>query len=275
MPLPKGVGLTSLITAAARHAELSFPEPLIQDPYAGSLAGEEGLEAFQQAIKSDPEMAFIVSLRHRWFDDYILESVYQHHIEQIIILGAGMDTRAWRMKFPKNVTIIEVDLPEVLEYKNRILEDEIPSCNRICVGLDFENTSSFEKIKIDESKPVLWVAEGFVYYLSDDTLQELMKYIQKHSPPRSRLIIDLSSQDVLKFESVSTNIEALEKDFRAQLLNLVSGDPKRLFERYGFTKNIKCVTTQEMIKKMNVEERLSKSLMEKGFQYSYIVTGEK
>lgn len=277
MPVPKGVGLTSLITAAARHAELSASEPLIRDPYAGTLAGEVGEDAYQKAIKADPTLSVLVTLRDRWFDDYIMECVNKHNIEQLVILGSGMDTRAWRMNLPKNVTIFEVDFPDVHKYKNRILEKmgAVATCKRKCIDLDLQDANSFEKIPIDKSKPVLWIAEGLVYYLNEDSFNDLLQFIKENSPPGSRLIIDLASQDVLKTESISLKFEALEKDFRAQLLFFAAGDPKKLLEKCGFTKNIKSVSVREMIEKMNVQDRFTKCMLEEGTQYCFIVTGEK
>lgn len=136
-----GVSYTALMTAAIRGMEVQEQKPLFYDPYASLLAGEEGVAFFQEMdakiASSSPGSGIaskiltpeklqvltrcLVSIRHKYFDDFLLESLAKIRGGkapdtaplQFVNLAAGLDSRAYRMPWPGNLSIFEVDRAEV------------------------------------------------------------------------------------------------------------------------------------------------------------------
>lgn len=131
------VAKTSLLTAAMRAAESLRSESegrLFFDPYAEMLAGEEGKELRQRAISESGDQPAI-AVRTHFMDQKILEGVGAG-VRQIIILAAGMDTRAYLLPFPKDTKVLELDQQEVLDYKNEKLKGFEPKCLLTRVAVD-------------------------------------------------------------------------------------------------------------------------------------------
>src|SRR5215472_15255157 len=108
------VGLTSRWVAASRALETESSWHLFADPYARSLAGEEGfaLLARSQATKPGPPSEGpdpYLSIRTRFFDDALLGAVGDLPAAQVVLLAAGMDARAFRLSWPVGVALYEVD----------------------------------------------------------------------------------------------------------------------------------------------------------------------
>ena len=113
--------------AKVRHYEALHPpsQRLYHDPYAyamypGSIVqnwmgpatidklyGWMGMTGFQEMI----------SVRTKWLDDQITTAILEGDPKTIIILGAGYDTRGFRMEFPEDFVVLEVDQPEVQTKK--------------------------------------------------------------------------------------------------------------------------------------------------------------
>ena len=92
----EGPANTALLTAAARALEDERRDRLFTDPYSKLLAGDEGmklLEDFNEAF------TLVEAIRTRFFDDAIAEAI-RNGIKQFVVLGAGLDTRPYRMEFP-------------------------------------------------------------------------------------------------------------------------------------------------------------------------------
>jgi methyltransferase (TIGR00027 family) len=119
--------LATLVLAANRALETELQHPLYTDPFARQLAGGAGwsaLSAMRQAswpgytLGPDPYLTILT----KFFDDALLRVVSESAITQVVILGAGMDTRAYRLGWPCTVTVFEVDRPDVFEHKNAVLD---------------------------------------------------------------------------------------------------------------------------------------------------------
>ncbi|MCV7175010.1 class I SAM-dependent methyltransferase, partial [Mycolicibacterium sphagni] len=142
MPQLTPVGTTARMTAAERAAESARPDRLFDDPLAALLAGEVGRELAAHFSRTTPFDNPTVAVRTRFFDDALIALVADPAAgEQIVLLAAGMDTRAYRLGFPPGTTVYEVDRPEVLGLKASLLagvgaETAAPSCALRPVGAD-------------------------------------------------------------------------------------------------------------------------------------------
>ena len=121
------IAKTSLLTAAMRAVETKRSDEqgrLFSDPYAELLAGEEGTDLLKRAIAASGDQPAI-AVRTYFIDQKIKEAL-QKGVRQIVMLAAGMDTRAYRFSFPQGTCLFELDRPEVLSYKQEKLKDVKP-----------------------------------------------------------------------------------------------------------------------------------------------------
>jgi methyltransferase (TIGR00027 family) len=110
---------TSRWMAAARARESERADRLFYDPLAAALAGPEGfawLERMEAAARSDGPGLYPV-IRTRFFDDFLLDSCRRLGARQVVLVAAGLDTRAFRLDWPSRTRLYEMDLPEVLDAK--------------------------------------------------------------------------------------------------------------------------------------------------------------
>lgn len=206
------VSSTALLIAFARHLETerSKDDRLFSDPYAKSLAGELGKSSISLSGESEEDWgskkkeAFLkaIASRTRAIDDYVLDSIQRQGIRQVIVLGAGLDTRPWRLDpcLPKDdnakVNYFEVDFPEVFDYKLSTLREMGASPNaafnyrNVVADLSLADTwpSLLRDAGFDTSSPTLWLMEGFCNYLTESELSKLMGSVYELSAARSRLI---------------------------------------------------------------------------------------
>lgn len=102
------VSRTSQMMAATRAIETENPDGLFADPYAAKLAGPETIAEIEPIFKDYEERGMpIVVVRTRFFDDFMMSEVSQ--LEQVVILAAGMDARAFRLAWPPETCIYELD----------------------------------------------------------------------------------------------------------------------------------------------------------------------
>ena len=130
------VGATAVMVALARAAETASADPLIRDRFAELLVSTPELEGVREQVHAwwtggddDDDPDFTVNSQHminyqavrtHFFDAYFAEAVAAG-IRQVVILAAGLDSRAYRLDWPDGAVVYEIDLPKVLEYKAETL----------------------------------------------------------------------------------------------------------------------------------------------------------
>lgn len=174
----------------------------VHDPLAELLAGETSLRTAHEKIKKDrlnnarEVSGVILAVRTLWFDSKIEAALnsFGGGAAQIVLLGAGMDTRAYRLSCLKESNIFEVDFPEVLQTKTTILqaaadsttENQHPlltakSLNRVPADIS-ENDwlQKLQKVGFEPKKNTVWVLEGILYYLTHSDAMEVLKIISEN-----------------------------------------------------------------------------------------------
>ena len=123
-----GVGETALGAAMLRADESARSDRLFDDPYAGAFVAAAPDIFADGPDPGDPEierlrLAFTdqLAIRTRFYDDYVLAAT-RAGCTQIVLLGAGLDTRAFRLDWPESVRVFELDLPQVFEFKRAVLD---------------------------------------------------------------------------------------------------------------------------------------------------------
>jgi len=129
------LGLTSHWTAAVRARESAREDRLFEDPWAEALAGKDGAGWLAQRPEDSTTPMVI---RTRFFDDFLQDIACRHAIRQVVLMAAGLDTRAFRLEWPAGTCLFELDQPEVLQYKEEVLRlaGAQPACRRQLIGAD-------------------------------------------------------------------------------------------------------------------------------------------
>ncbi len=210
-----GVGKTARWTAAARARESSRSDRLFDDPYASLLAGPEGTELlrhFHTTRASDEGNPFL-PIRTRWFDDAI-EKGLAAGLVQVVGLGAGLDTRAYRLAWPAGTTVYEVDQSTVLSYKRAILDNAnaAPQCGLRTVPVDLGDDwpAALAAAGHDPRVPTLWFTEGVLFYLPDKLAAEVVRRAAELSAPGSQLSVDLIGTGIYRFPYMRHFLRKLE-----------------------------------------------------------------
>jgi len=201
------VGATALGVAAARAVETAGPDPLIRDEFARVLVSSAG-PAWERL--ADAELAWLdgdphgqrahrlsidyQAVRTHFFDEYF-ENAVSAGIRQVVILAAGLDSRAYRLKWPPGTAVYEIDQPKVLEYKTGILERRgaVPTASRRPVPVDLREDwpAALTATGFDRTRPTAWLAEGLLPYLPSDAQDRLFEMFTALSPPGSQVAIEV------------------------------------------------------------------------------------
>ncbi|BBZ01979.1 S-adenosyl-L-methionine-dependent methyltransferase [Mycolicibacterium chitae] len=247
MPQITPVGTTARLTAAERAAESARPDRLFDDPFAALLAGEAGRELAAHFSRTTPFDNPTVAVRTRFFDDALTALVAGSAAgEQIVLLAAGMDTRAYRLGFPPGTTVYEVDRPEVLGLKASLLagvgaETAAPSCALRAVAADLAHDwpSALRGAGLSVTRPVCWLVEGLTPYLTTAEVDLLLDRITALSAPGSHLMIDVLGQSLLEHPALQPMLEHLAQRGMAWVFGTET--PEALLTRRGWQAQATCV----------------------------------
>ena len=179
-PRPGSPGVPLAATAewiaAARASETRRPDRLLDDPWAAALAAPHGEDWLQERAGS-PALADMI-IRARFFDDFLRRVTGTGGVGQVVLLAAGLDTRGYRLSWPDQVQMFELDQPAVLEFKQEILDGAgaKPRCARRAVGADLTGrwTTALLDAGFDPRALSCWLAEGFLFYLPAERIARLL-----------------------------------------------------------------------------------------------------
>ncbi|MEV6608901.1 SAM-dependent methyltransferase [Kutzneria sp. NPDC051319] len=188
------VGLTALLVAAARAQEAARPDSLAGDEFAEHFVRAAGLDwpvSWSAAVDDSPvwgRLGRYFGLRTRVLDDFVPGT------PQTVFLGAGLDTRAFRLDWPSDSHVFELDRAAVLGFKHRVLASvgAVPLVKRTPVEVDLRGNWSAALIDAGfyPGLPTTWVAEGLLPYLSATAETSLMRTLSTLSEPGSRLFYE-------------------------------------------------------------------------------------
>jgi methyltransferase (TIGR00027 family) len=239
--IASSVGATAVMVAAARAAETRSDAPLIRDPFAQLLVERAGAGAWsviasddvrQQLAELDPEadriMQYAVdyqAVRTRFFDGFF-ERASRAGITQVVILAAGLDSRAYRLDWPAGTTVYEIDQPLVLQYKRQTLDehDVRSACLRREVAVDLRQDwpVALQREGFDVTVPTAWLAEGLLMYLPTEAQDRLFELIVDQSAPGSRIAVEAVGPDNAKRHEVRSKMR--EHFDRARKLAGIEGE---------------------------------------------------
>ena len=191
-----GVPKTALGVARIRAGESKRPDRLFDDPYAAAFVAAMP-EAYADEAPRDEtaktigaRIALQVVVRTKFYDDYLLAATADG-VRQVVLLAAGLDCRAFRLAWPDDTSVFEVDLPEMLAFKEDVLAHtgENPAARRAAVAADLtaDWPAALTWAGFDPSRPTAWLVEGLLVYLTADDAARLLTTVGELSAPGSRL----------------------------------------------------------------------------------------
>lgn len=210
--ITESVGATALGVAAARAVETARDDALIRDEFAYLLVSSAGPQWAQMAssdpawLADDEEFRQLhdmsrdyQAVRTHYFDEYF-HAAMRAGIRQMVILAAGLDSRAYRLDWPAGTTVFEIDQPKVLEYKTSTLDAHgaDPRAHRIPVAVDLRDDwpAALTDAGFDSAEPTAWLAEGLLPYLPPDAQDRLFELVTTHSAPGSQIAVEAFSMDL-------------------------------------------------------------------------------
>lgn len=196
--------------------------PWYTDPlgplFVAALSPAQQQEVEETWLKGDSWLRLFCAVRTAEIDHQIQQALQQAGVQQMVLLGAGMDTRAWRLQWPPGFTVFEVDTQQVLDFKHRIIlssssstdsqqdpqqqqqqqagERQLPplSCaRRVAVAADASKAqelwSRLLAAGFVAATPTVYVLEGFIGYLEKEAGNALLALLATSSSAGSRIIM--------------------------------------------------------------------------------------
>ena len=195
------VGATATMVAASRAVASQGPDALLDDPLADPLVRAVGLDPFVRIIdgeidfEDDPlfnrkARAQQITVRTRFFDNFFT-SATNDGVRQAVILASGLDTRAYRLRWPAGTVVYEIDQPQVIAFKTDTLAGlgAVPTAERRAISIDLREDwpTALREGGFDVTQPTAWSAEGLLPYLPPEAQDRLFDNITALSAPGSRL----------------------------------------------------------------------------------------
>jgi methyltransferase (TIGR00027 family) len=241
---------TARWAAVFRARETERPDALFKDPFARKLAGDRG-EEIAAALPFHTKNEWSWMSRTYLFDRVINSQIAQG-TDMIVNLAAGLDARPYRMSLPPALQWVEVDFPEILDYKEEIIGNAKPVCTFERVRLDLADVNArrnlFDSLG-KRAKRILVMTEGLIVYLTADEVGVLGDDLARPQTFHN-WVTDLASPGLLKMLQKGTHSQ-FTRD--VPLLKFAPANGPEFFASHGW----KLVSADSMIKAAAKLKRLS------------------
>lgn len=234
----KPISQTAFYCCGVRMQDAASDKPICGDVYAKVFMNEEGLrilEKFKDEV--NPNTSNVA--RARLIDDLLRDELAANPNLRVVLIGAGFDTRAYRLK---GGTWIELDEPQVIAYKNERLATSEAQNPLQRIPIDFASESLEEKLSTatDGRGPTVVVIEGVFMYLEEETIRQLLQTLHRVFPEH-KLLCDLMTRKFFdKFgHSIHEKLTGMGATFKFTVSN-----PEELFLRNGY-RRVACFSVVE------------------------------
>jgi methyltransferase (TIGR00027 family) len=232
--LPVGVARTAVLIAAARATEQTRHDRLFDDPLAAKLVQAAGSASDLNGVRTLAGDHFV--LRTRYFDDELLGTPQP----QVVIMAAGLDTRAFRLRWPPGTTVFEIDLPEMVEFKEDALRDlhARPACERVVVPCDLRDDwpTALIRAGFDPKRPTAWLLEGLFMFLPPDAGDRLLYWVSALSARGSTLALEhvnRAFRDLPQMRPVHQRFDSLDARWQSDV-----EDPVEWLDAYDWAATV-------------------------------------
>src|SRR2546423_554328 len=194
----RNISDTARWVAVYRARETDRTDAVFRDPFARRLAGERGEQiAASMSFAEKNSWPFVA---RTWLIDHVISSQLELGTDMIVNLAAGLDARPYRMNLPASLQWIEVDLPEILAYKEDVLRNQTPVCQLDRVRLDLSDVRGRRELFSQlgrRANRALVISEGLLVYLDEKEVTSLGQDLAV-VPRFQHWVIDLASPALLK-----------------------------------------------------------------------------
>jgi methyltransferase (TIGR00027 family) len=259
------VGDTALLAAACRAIETARPDGLVCDPLAERVAGERGM-AMARGVSMFDWVSLGIIIRARLMDELLKEAIASQRLQTVLNLGAGLDTRPWRLELPAGLRWIEADGSANLEYKSARLAQQAPRCRLEQVPTDLasptERQSLFERVG---SARALMITEGLLPYLPSEAALGLATEAPRLSGIR-HWVLDVHSQSLMRLATSKGLLSSVENLFHKDhlegeaVLDAVKGRGWKVGVKRTFAGEIEAVARERVAKMHEAARRAGRNL---------------
>ncbi|MEN3330183.1 MAG: hypothetical protein V7638_4990 [Acidobacteriota bacterium] len=223
----KPISKTAFYCCGVRMQDAERAKPVCGDTYAKVFMNEQGLQVLE-IFKDETRPNLSNVARHRLIDDLLREELATKPNLTVVIIGAGFDTRAFRLK---GGTWIELDEPQVITYKNERLPAANSENELQRISIDFATESIEQKLAgFAGHSPVTVVIEGVLTYLEEAAIEKLIETLHRLFP-RHKLICDLMTREFCEKTagSMHEKLTGMGASFKFTIDN-----PEELFLENGY-----------------------------------------
>jgi methyltransferase (TIGR00027 family) len=205
--LATSVGATATMVAAGRGR--ATQAGLIDDPYAEPLVRAVGVDFFTRWANGElsadevdipghpwgmQPMTDVMAIRTRLIDQFITDATASG-IRQAVILASGLDARGYRLSWPADTVVFEIDQRQVTDFKTATLAaaGAKPTVDLRAVPTDLRDDwpAALQQAGFDALRPTVWVAEGLLAFLPPEAQDRLLDSITELSTEGSRLVAEI------------------------------------------------------------------------------------
>ena len=231
--LASSVGVTATVVAMQRALATRSGTAGVHDPYAEPLVSAVGVPTYTRYARGEfgdrvpadaDRMADGIAVRTRWFDEFVIGAL-DSGIRQFVILASGLDARAYRLPWPADATVYELDQAEVIEFKTRTLADlgAVPGAEHRPIAVDLRDDwpAALRAAGYATDTPTAWLAEGLLIYLPPEAQDRLLDNITELSAPGSRIATEnTATVSVEDLQRISERMRATQQEWQANGMEL-------------------------------------------------------
>jgi methyltransferase (TIGR00027 family) len=245
------VGQTALFVAAARALEAQKPDPLAVDAYAEVFCRAVGGDVAAALDDADADFPLhtewgghfvnFQGARTRYFDEYF-RRVTQAGVQQIVLLAAGLDSRAYRLSWPTGTVVYELDQPRVLQFKRETMDShgDAPTAERREIPVDLRDDwpQALRSHGFDPAKSSAWIAEGLLIYLPAAAQEQLFAGIEALAAPGSFVAVEEAlpmDREVFEAKRAEGQVSGQDTEFFSLVYNEQHAPAEQWFSEHGWT----------------------------------------
>lgn len=196
-PLIRSISDTARWLAVYRALETDRPDAAFRDPSARALAGERGWQ-IPKALAGE-DVSWFFTARTHVVDRFIEACVMHAGVDMVVNLAAGLDARPYRLALPPTLCWVEIDVPDMLDYKEGVLAGVKPACELERVRLDLLNRDARRGVFAQlgrRSTKALVITEGLLIHLMSYDVRELACDLAE-MPSFQHWVVDLCSPGLM------------------------------------------------------------------------------
>jgi len=223
----KPISKTAFYCCGVRMQDAERDQPVCGDTYAKVFMNEQGLQILE-TFKDETRPNISNVGRHRLIDDLLRQELHANPNLTVVLIGAGFDTRAFRLK---GGTWIELDEPQVITYKEERLPAATSDNELQRITIDFATESLAQKLAAFSGRsPVTVVIEGVLMYLEEAAIEKLLETLN-HLFPRHKLICDLMTKEFFEKNAgtIHEKLTGMGANFKFTIDN-----PEEVFLKNGY-----------------------------------------